>query len=55
VLNEGGIFPSAQPALNDARNLIAQALNTSNSSQRRALIQQAITKLGQARNIIATV
>jgi cytochrome c peroxidase len=58
VFVDGGegpsIFPTAITRLNEARNLMSQALQTSNSSQRRTLIQQAITKLGQARTAIAT-
>ena len=53
VLNEGGIFPSAVTRLTEARNLIALA--QSDSGNRRTLIQQAITKLGQARSIVAAV
>jgi hypothetical protein len=55
VLNEGGIFPSAVTKLRSARNLIAQAQLNNDPSQRRSLIQQAITTLGEARNIVATV
>jgi cytochrome c peroxidase len=52
VLTEGGIFPSAVTRLIEARNLISQA--QSNPGNRRALAAQAITKLGQARNLVAT-
>jgi len=37
----------------EARNLIAQA--QSDAGNRRTLIPQAITKLGQARSVVATV
>jgi hypothetical protein len=53
VLNQGGIFPAAVTTLTEARNLIAQAQFTGDSSQKRALIQQAVTKLNQARALIA--
>jgi cytochrome c peroxidase len=52
VLDEGGIFPVAVTRLTEARNLIAQA--QSDSGNRRTLIQQAITTLGQARDVVAT-
>jgi cytochrome c peroxidase len=55
VLTEGGIFPAAVAELTSARNQIAQAQNTDDSSQRRTLIQQAITRLDRARNVVATV
>jgi cytochrome c peroxidase len=51
VLTEGGIFPSAVTRLTEARNLIALA--QSDAGNRRTLSQQAITKLGQARTIVA--
>jgi hypothetical protein len=54
VLDEGGIFPAAVTRLTEARNLIAQAQQTGNATQRRSLVQQAIGKLGQARAIVAT-
>jgi len=54
VLDEGGIFPSAVTDLTAARNLIAQAQHSGDSGQRRTLIQQAIAKLGEARNAVAT-
>lgn len=53
VLTEGGIFPSAVTHLTEARNLIAQAQG--DAGNRRTLVQQAVTKLGQARNIVAAV
>jgi hypothetical protein len=53
VLTEGGIFPWAVTRLTEARNLIAQAQG--DAGTRRTLIQQAITKLGQARSIVAAV
>jgi cytochrome c peroxidase len=55
VLNQGGIFPSAVTHLIAARNFIAQAQLTIDSTERRALIQQAIAKLDQARNAVATI
>jgi hypothetical protein len=55
VLNEGGLFPSAVSQLTSARNLIAQAQFTGDSSQRRALVQQAITTLDAARDAVATI
>ena len=55
VLNAGLIFPSARTHLTDARNLIAQAQLNTNSSQRRLLVQQAIAKLGQAKDAVATI
>jgi hypothetical protein len=54
VLNEGGIFATAVSRLTEARNFIAQAQASGSGSQRRTLAQQAITKLGEARNIVAT-
>jgi hypothetical protein len=54
VLNDGGIFPYAVTQLIAARNFIAQAQHTTDGSQRRALVQQAIAKLGQARSAVAT-
>jgi hypothetical protein len=57
VFVDGGegpsIFQVAITRLNEARNLISQALQTSNASQRRTLIQQAINKLNLARGNIA--
>jgi cytochrome c peroxidase len=55
VLNEGGLFPSAVTQLTSARNLIANAQFTTDPSQRRSLIQQAIAKLDAARNAVATI
>jgi cytochrome c peroxidase len=54
VLIQGAIFPSARARLLEARNLIAQAQHSGDSGERRSLIQQAITKLGQARSAVAT-
>ena len=54
VLNEGAIFPVAVTRLTEARNLISQAQQSGDAAQRRSLIQQAITKLGQARALVAT-
>ena len=55
VLNAGNIFPSAVTKLIEARNLIAQAQLADSASERRPLIQQAIGKLGAAKNIVATI
>ena len=55
MLNEGGIFPSAVTHLTAARNLISQAQLTTDAVQRRTLVQQAIAKLDQAKNAVATV
>ena len=55
VLNGAGIFPIAVTPLTSARNLIAQAQLTNDSGQRRALIQQAIGQLGEARDAVATI
>jgi cytochrome c peroxidase len=55
VLNEGGLFPSAVSQLVSARNSIAQAQLTGDSTQRRALVQQAITTLDAARDAVATI
>jgi hypothetical protein len=54
VLNEGGIFPAAVTRLTEARDLISQAQQSGDAAQRRSLVQQAITKLGQARALVAT-
>ena len=54
VLTEGGIFPKAVASLTEARNLISQAQQTGDAGQRRSLVQQAITKLGDARAAVAT-
>src|SRR5207245_6929496 len=54
VLNEGGIFPAVVTTLTEARNRISEAQHSNDVAQRRALIQQAITKLGEARAIVAT-
>jgi len=40
--------------LTEARNRISEAQHSNDAAQRRALIQQAITKLGEARAIVAT-
>jgi cytochrome c peroxidase len=53
VLNEGDIFPMAVTRLIEAKNLILQAQG--DAGNRRPLIQQAITKLGQARSFVAAV
>jgi cytochrome c peroxidase len=54
VLTEGGIFPDAVTRLTEARNLISQAQQTGDARQRRSLVQQAITTLGEARALVAT-
>jgi hypothetical protein len=54
VLTDGGIFASAKARLVEARNLISQAQFTTDASQRRMLISQAIGKLGQARSLVAS-
>jgi hypothetical protein len=54
VLNEGAIFPAAVTRLTRARNLISEARRSGDAAQRRSLIQQAITTLGQARALVAT-
>jgi cytochrome c peroxidase len=54
VLNQGAIFPAAVTRLTEAKNLIAQAQHSGDAGQRRSLIQQAITKLGEARALVAT-
>jgi cytochrome c peroxidase len=51
----GNLFTEAKDRLVEARNLISQAQVTGNSGQKRALIQQAITKLEAARPLVATV
>jgi hypothetical protein len=55
VLKGGGIFPIAVTPLTSARNRIAQAQLSGDSSQRRALVQQAIAKLVEARDAVATI
>jgi cytochrome c peroxidase len=55
VLNGGGIFPSAVTHLTAARNHIAQAQLSTDANERRALIQQAIAKLDQAKSAVATI
>src|SRR5438105_4952268 len=54
VLNEGGIYPDAVTRLTEARDLISQAQQTGDAGQRRSLVQQATTTLGEARAIVAT-
>jgi cytochrome c peroxidase len=54
VLTASGIFPVALNSLTTARARIAQAQSTTDNSQRRALVQQAITGLGNARGLIVT-
>jgi cytochrome c peroxidase len=55
VLEGGGIFPIAVTHLTSARNRIAQAQLSGDSAQRRALVQQAIAKLVEARDAVATI
>ena len=55
MLTQSGIFPAAKTRLIDARNLISQAQVNTNPSQRRLLIQQAIAKLTQAKDAVATI
>ncbi|TMG08624.1 MAG: hypothetical protein E6I06_07930 [Chloroflexi bacterium] len=54
VLTEGGIYPDAVTRLTEARDLISQAQQTGDAGQRRSLVQQAITTLGDARALVAT-
>jgi hypothetical protein len=54
VLTEGGIYSDAVTTLTEARDLISQAQQTGNAGLRRSLVQQAITKLGDARALVAT-
>jgi hypothetical protein len=55
VLNQGNLFPTAVTQLTTARSRIAQAQQSTDATQRRSLIQQAITELNGARGTIATV
>jgi cytochrome c peroxidase len=52
VLTGGIIFPSAVPHLTAARTRIEEAQQSSVSSQRRTLVQQAIAELVAARSVI---
>ena len=54
VLNEGGIFPAAVMHLDSALELIGQAQQTNDPSQRRKFVQQAIAELDGARDDVAT-
>jgi hypothetical protein len=54
VLTEGNIYSDAVTTLTEARDLISQAQQTGDTGLRRSLVQQAITKLGEARDIVAT-
>src|SRR5438874_4819126 len=54
VLNEGNIYSDAVTTLTEARDLISQAQQTGDTGLRRSLVQQAITKLGDARALVAT-
>ena len=54
VLTQGAIFPTAVGKLDEARDLISQALGSSDPEQRRSLAQQAIAKLGAARSLVAS-
>jgi cytochrome c peroxidase len=49
-----GIFPAAVQPLTTAQQSISQAQLNTNPAQRRALVQQAIDKLVEARNAVAT-
>ena len=53
VLNQTALFPAAVAELNSARNLISQALASSDADQRRSLANQAIAELGSARSFVA--
>jgi len=55
VLNQGGLYPTAVSQLTVALNRISQAQQSTDATQRRTLIQQAIGELGGARGTIATV
>jgi hypothetical protein len=55
VLTGEGLFPAAVTHLITARNRISQAQANTNSTQRRALVQQAINKLVEARAAVATI
>jgi cytochrome c peroxidase len=55
VLTADNLFPSAVTQLTSARNLIAQAQHSDDSTQRRTVVQQAIAKLDGARNAVATI
>jgi hypothetical protein len=55
VLNAGDIFPSAVTELTSARDLVAQAQQSADSSQRRSLAQQAIMRLDAATSAVATI
>jgi cytochrome c peroxidase len=54
VLTGQDIFQLALPDLNTARARVSQAQLNTDSAQRRALIQQAITSLGAARGDVGT-
>jgi len=54
MLTQGNIFPDAVTTLSEARKLISQAQQTGDAGLRRSLVQQAITKLGEARALVAT-
>ena len=55
VLNQGGLYPTAVSQLTVALNRISQAQQSTDATQRRTLIQQAIGELDGARGTIATV
>jgi cytochrome c peroxidase len=55
VLTGEGLFPSAVTHLTTARNRISAAQVNTNAAQRRALVQQAIGKLVEARAAVATI
>jgi cytochrome c peroxidase len=54
VLTQGDLYPAARNNLIAARNFISQA-QTTEPSQRRSLIQQAIAQLDAAKNAVATI
>jgi cytochrome c peroxidase len=55
VLVAGGIFPAALTHLKAARSLVVQAQRTLDPTQRRSFAKQANSRLGQARNAVATL
>jgi cytochrome c peroxidase len=54
VLKQGAIFPTASTHLASARGLVTQAQRATTAAQRRFFTAQAILKLTQARNSVAT-
>jgi hypothetical protein len=55
VINPGGLFPAALPALIEARDDLAQALKTPGSGLRRGRIKQATRGLAAAKAAVATI